>query len=182
MATVAAKGRMAAIARQRIAESGPHLAARLGIAWPDVMPAKDRDIAHIRELEAFATFLETAFAASGALIDGAVEQIAALRQQITDELLASLPADDSEGEATGFDIVAAYEAYRADKRANGDEDQFAFQDAVLGVFGVSVATCPDDCGCTDGECARESAVEAEANDAEPKPAKPKRTRSRKAAD
>jgi hypothetical protein len=105
------------------------------------------------------------------------DAIAALRQQLHDEFLASIAVDDGDAaESFAVDIVAAYEAYIADERATGPDDQFAFLDAVLGAFGVTVDGGTE----SDGEPAEEEPG-APAQPEQPAPAPPKRTR-KKAAD
>jgi hypothetical protein len=73
MATPTAKAKMAGLAQNRIKVAGPALATLLGVEWPPVLKSKDQDIQRIRELEAFADFLEAAVASQAAKKPGATK-------------------------------------------------------------------------------------------------------------
>lgn len=127
MATPAAKGRMAALARNRVTEAGPALASLLGVEWPETLKSKDIDIQRIREQEALADFLEAAIDKLGFLGDG--------------EMI--------EGQAFEFDVDGAYLAYLEDDRHGGEADADAFTAAVESMFALPLVESDPEGG--DGE-------------------------------
>ena len=180
MAAQTARTKQRAMAVHRLIEASNAVAEKFGVE-PPAIPMHHRDPAFLPtlQIEAVVALLERITADAEAL-EGRPEAIAALRQQIHEEFLASIvevEGEELEMETLDIDVVAAYEAYVADERATGPDDQFAFQDAVLGAFGVSFDG-PDDVEADVAEIVEPDAPEPDTAPEEPAPVK----RTRKKAD
>lgn len=116
------------------------IAAQLGIDLPPISGAgpaahnpEYREMVHAEQAAAALELITVALESSDK-----PEAIAALRKQIHDEFVASIAETSDTNETIEIDVEAAYAAFLADARTSGPEERLAFQDAVLGAFGVAV--------------------------------------------
>lgn len=104
MAASTAIAKKASDAQKRIAEAGPQIAARLGVAWPTVVKSKDPALQRAREMEATANFLEDVNAALAEMGEGnaaPAEETAAASDEQNDQ--ATEPAETAAATSTAPD-------------------------------------------------------------------------------